>query len=86
MASSQSRRSRTKVDSVNNSKEGKYKGKGQEIEDKRMCIRSQSIGKGKNVAKGKGMEDKRAEINKLVQHRIPRGGDRTYSYTPWSKL
>jgi hypothetical protein len=34
LASSQSRRSRTKVDSVNNSKEGKYKGKGQEIEDK----------------------------------------------------
>lgn len=38
-----------------------------------MCIKSRSIGKGKNVGKQKGMEDKRAEINKLVEHRIPSG-------------
>jgi hypothetical protein len=40
----------------------------------------------KECSKAKGMEDKRAEINKLVEDRIPKGGDRTYSYTPWSKL
>jgi hypothetical protein len=85
--------SRTRVLRVDSEvKKGSYQrkigiGDREQKEDKRMCIRSRSIGKKERMFKRmKGMEDKRAEINKLVQHIIPRSGDRTYSYTPWSKL